>query len=275
MYRFNRFNRMNRINRKGSLFVEASIVFPMFLLAVISICTLIRVVGTEENTMRCFAEEGQKTAKELFLTQLDLLPEGYIKEGEVHIDLLEFRTFRRIEKEESLKVKDLQLNRYRQIFNGARDDASVFCSLSYGIEIPLPLMFQRELQFEQRLLFRGFVGADNEGEGLGFDTMETPEGLSTVYVFPRAGEKFHQIDCRIIENYPKLMVLSADLKRKYNPCKLCGAGDLPWGSRVYCFDRSGKVYHKGSCTIVDKYIIGIDRDEAIEKGYTPCFYCGG
>jgi hypothetical protein len=39
--------------------------------------------------------------------------------------------------------------------------------------------------------------------------------------------------------------------------------------------KSGKVFHKGSCTTVDRYVIAIEADEAIEKGYSPCYYCGG
>jgi len=65
------------MNKRGSLFVEASILFPMFLLAILSICVLIRIIGTEENTIRSFAEEGQKIAKEAYVTQLDVMPESY------------------------------------------------------------------------------------------------------------------------------------------------------------------------------------------------------
>ena len=59
------------MDKKGSLLIETAIILPLFLLAILSICILIRIIGTEENMMHSFAEEGKKIAKESYLTQLD------------------------------------------------------------------------------------------------------------------------------------------------------------------------------------------------------------
>jgi hypothetical protein len=39
------------------------------------------------------------------------------------------------------------------------------------------------------------------------------------------------------------------------------------------FAGSGAVYHKGSCFIVDRYVISMDEVDAVKKGYTPCSRC--
>ncbi len=266
------------MNKKGSLFVETAITLPLFFLALLSICVLIRVIGTEENTMRSFAEEGQRVAKEAYLTRLDIIPEGYsveIAEGIAHGTLLELRVLERLKKEESIFLKEPRIDQFEYLFAEKGNTGLIRCSMAYGVPLPLPANFQRKLEFEQSLFFRGFIGAENYNEGMGFDRMEEPDDPETVYVFPRAGERFHQLDCRIIEVFPIELVLSPGVRKRYAPCKLCDADTLPWGSRVYCFDTSGKAFHKGSCTTVERYVIGIDREEAIEKGYSPCAFCGG
>ncbi len=265
------------MNKRGSLFVEAAILFPMFLLAILSICVLIRIIGSEENMVRSLTEEGHKIAKEAYVTQLDFIPESYsieLLEGIVHGTLLEFRMLERLKNEDKL-VKNPRIDRFEYLYAEGHQSGLIHCSIAYDILLPMPLSFHRQPEFEQRLLFRGFIGAENCGEGMGFDSMEEPDDASIVYIFPRAGERFHQLQCRIIEVYPRQMILSPSLRKKYTPCKLCNGDLMPWGSRVYCFDKSGRVYHKGNCTTVERYVVGIDREEAIENGYSPCAYCGG
>lgn len=257
-------------NKKGSLFVETSIILPFFLLAILSIAILIKAIGVEESTMGCFAEEGQRCAKEMYLTQIDESFESY--ETELFQDVIfKHRTLKRLKDHELVELKNINIER----FGFRQDPGIVNYRLSYEIDVPLPLSFRRGLKFEQTLLFRGFIGAENADGGLGFDEMERPDSLSSVYVFPRAGEKYHRFDCRVIDVYPVERILSPEIKRVYRPCKLCNASCLPWGCRVYCFEKNGKVYHRGSCTTVDRYVVEMDKEEAVEKGYTPCLFCGG
>ncbi len=266
------------MNKKGSMFIETALLFPAFLLTVLSLFVLIRLTAVEENTMRAFTEEGQKVSKEAYLTQLEILPESYtieLLEGIAHGTLLELRMLNRLNKEENMDLQDMEVDRFDYMFSEDDKSGLIRCSLSYWVDLSLPLRFQRQLEFEQRLFFRGFIGADRDGEGMGFDVMEDPGDPFTVYIFPRAGERFHQLDCRMIAVYPRETILSPSVRRQYAPCRLCDAASLPWGIKVYCFDTSGKAYHRGSCTIVERYVTGIDREEAIGRGYSPCSYCGG
>jgi hypothetical protein len=241
------------MNKKGSLFVETALILPLFLLAILSICVLIRITAVEENTMRSFAEEAQKIAKEAYLTRLDLNPEepdllpeeselipdgsdliseepdlipaeheDKIVEGLIHGAIFELRILNRL-KEETVSLKDASLNRFEYLYSDEKTSGLIHCGIRYGVELPLPLEFHRQLQFEQRLLFRGFIGVSGDGEGMGFERMETQDDAFTVYVFPRAGERFHQLNCRVIEVYPRETVLSPTIRKQYSPCKICDA----------------------------------------------------
>ena len=64
------------------------------------------------------------------------------------------------------------------------------------------------------------------------------------------------------------------VKKKYKPCPLCTNGSEAAGSTVYVF-RYGGSYHNAGCDSVDKYVIDMDRADAVIKNYSPCSVCGG
>src|SRR5665648_718980 len=43
----------------------------------------------------------------------------------------------------------------------------------------------------------------------------------------------------------------------------------------YYFLKTGEAYHGGECPTVEKYVIEIEKETAVKKGYYPCFKCGG
>ncbi len=251
--------------KRASIFVEAAIVLPVFFVAMISLTLTIRLAAVEANTMECFSSISRDYAKEMYLTG----------RGPAQNYLYESRVKARIEQDEKLNLQNVRVENH---LGGGRvllDSGYVDASLMYEVNIALPLSFSRGISFQEHLAYRGFVGRQKGVEGFGFDEMEKSDNPNAVFVFPRAGERYHKADCRIIKVYPVEKILSPALKKQYKPCRLCKSGDLPYGSRVYCFESTGKVYHKGSCTTVDRYVVEMDRQEAIDKGYTPCAYCGG
>jgi hypothetical protein len=122
---------------------------------------------------------------------------------------------------------------------------------------------------------RAFVGTNNKDEILSFDEMEKDENSVIVWIFPRAGERYHGPECSYINNEPKEVQLVASVRRDYAPCELCKPESVSDGNLVYCFSKSGKAYHLGSCFLVERYVIPIDEDEAKGQGYSSCSKCGG
>ncbi len=141
---------------------------------------------------------------------------------------------------------------------------------SYTVSVPLPV-FARTVRFREILLARPFVGREPEEGPLGTEALENED--ETVWVFPRRGERYHKKECRIVTVYPFERILSASLRRRYGPCSNCHPESLVNGTPVYVF-ATGDVYHRRSCASVTRYVIPMSGEQATEKGYTPCSYCG-
>jgi hypothetical protein len=122
---------------------------------------------------------------------------------------------------------------------------------------------------------RAFVGTTASGDKMPLSELEDGGDSNIVWVFPRAGEKYHAEKCSVIKNHPKEMLLSSRIRRSYKSCKLCKPADAADGSLVYVFPAAGEAYHLGDCFIVERYVISMDRQDAREKGYTACAKCGG
>jgi len=142
----------------------------------------------------------------------------------------------------------------------------------FTVKIPLPLLAGRRIEFQEVLRYRGFTGLKTEGTPMTFPEMEEEGTDGIVWVFPRRGERYHKRECRIVTVYPEERLLSEKLKRTFRPCENCDPAALEPGSPVYCFP-SGSVYHKESCTAVERYVIPMNLQQAEEKGYTACSYC--
>ena len=148
-------------------------------------------------------------------------------------------------------------------------------SVSFETPLKLPRIFRENIGGERTALSRAFVGASQSGAVKPFSEMEQDDGSGAVWIFPKAGERYHKQDCSYIANNPREVLLDRNVRRLYDPCKLCKPGDGRDGSLVYCFETSGKAYHTGDCYIVDRYVIKVSKDDAEKQGYTPCSKCGG
>ena len=142
-------------------------------------------------------------------------------------------------------------------------------TVSYSLTLPLPVV-GRTLRFREFLLAHPFTGEAPEDGPLGEEALE--EDGDAVWVFPRRGERYHIKECRIVTVYPFEGILSASLRRKYEPCSNCHPESLPNGTPVYVF-TTGSVYHRRSCASVTRYVVPMAEEQAKEKGYTPCSYC--
>ncbi|MDD4582957.1 MAG: hypothetical protein PHR60_02070 [Eubacteriales bacterium] len=255
-----------RNEKKGSVILEASLILPLFLLAMLSLICLIRMVGIEENVMHVYSREAVKIGKEAYVETAGDWITGAIFSIRIHDQ---------IEKTENKSISGLQLKNFKYLYENEGLSDLICGDLSYNITIPLPLKFGRVLEFEDRLVFRGFVGSDNIYGHMDFSRMEQEEEEGLVYVFPRAGEKYHKVNCSYIVVCPREVLLSAQVKKRYTPCRFCRPDELCNGSKVYCFEKAGTAYHRGSCIFVERYVILIEKEKAIEEGYTPCKKCGG
>ncbi len=250
-----------RRNSRGFLTVEAAIFLPIFIVGVLTFAYLIKFMSVEEAVFHSMTDEARVLSAEagknplgapLFV--LGLKDRVYDENGD-HISAVDIDQFL-----------------YLYPAHGMTDMISL--DLNYEVNIKLPVQFRKSLPVSESLMFRGFVGRKEPADPLPFGEMEKEEKSDPVWIFPRSGERFHGENCTYITSEPKQLSMSAQIRRNYEPCSICDSRDLPDGSLVYCF-RTGQSYHTGDCPLVDKYVIQIEREEAIEKGYTACLKCGG
>ena len=248
---------MNRNTKKGFLSLEAALFVPVFVIAVLTFGYLIKVAVAEENIMHIMADEARKIGAYSYNIKAAPLYE-YGLSARLH--------------EENKEAHDVNVESFRYMYGYSGMEDLIGVRVSCNIRIKLPIVFHDSVDVTDTLLFRAFTGREFIPETR-FDDMEEEQESHIVWVFPVAGERYHEIDCGYIKVAARQGVLNAAVKKNYKPCALCGASGLPLGSVVYYFESSGEAYHNGSCFIVDRYVISMEEADAVKKGYTPCSKC--
>lgn len=109
----------------------------------------------------------------------------------------------------------------------------------------------------------------------------------TIVYITRTGKKYHTGDCRYLSRSKIPITLKDAVQRGYTPCSVCGppkikvekpkiekpkAVDRSASITVY-ITRTGKKYHRGSCSYLRRSKIPISLKDAVARGYTPCSRC--
>jgi hypothetical protein len=249
---------MNRNTKKGFLSVEASIFVPIFVIAVLTLGYLIKVAFISESIMHAMADEAQRLSMYSYSIQSSLS----------FGDRLTTRLYN-----ENRDIDDTGVETFWYLFNHAGKEDLIGIRVSSNIKIKLPIVFHDSVDISDTLLLRAFTGREFAPENANYDDMEEEQESRIVWVFPTAGERYHENSCGYIEVAARQAVFTYAIKTRYDPCKLCDASRIGIGSVIYYFDNSGAVYHVGSCFIVDRYVSSLDIEDAERRGYTPCSKC--
>ena len=245
-------------NKIGSYILEASIIIPAVVLAFVILLSIVPVIRVAGNSLFSMGDE-LKTAG---------MRAAFIKEP-ASLPLL---TKSRLSKENS-GVGNIHISNYGYLYEerGVKDLLSIGVSVNYsGIN---PMGSWSVFRINQRVMSRAFTGLDRSNDG-GSD-LESYEDSHVVYVFPRAGEKYHNRSCPFLNPACEKVFLTSSIKSKFNSCRHCKSSSASLGDQVFCFFNEGKVYHLGTCSSVDKYYVAMEKKEAEGKGYGPCMSCGG
>ena len=256
--------RIQRNINKGMIAVETAIFLPLFVIGILTIGYLLKFCMVSEGVHHALTDESHRIMAEA--------PFPDIREQEI---------IRRVESESRGEAKNVRIGKFSwMLLPGVSKGGRVYTdligiSVTFDTPLKLPRLFRSEVSGERTALCRAFVGASQSGAVKPFDEMEQNDGGGTVWIFPRAGEKYHGQHCSYIENNPREVLLDGSVRLLYSPCKLCKPAGKRDGTLVYCFEKSGRAYHTGECTVVDRYVIEIGKEDAEKQGYTPCSKCGG
>jgi hypothetical protein len=241
--------------------VEAAIFLPIFIIGVLTFAYLIKFLSVQEGIFHSFADEARAICAEAPVNPLSA-------------PLLEPKLKGRIYTQNGDLVCNVDVDHFLYLYPSHGMTGLISMDLNYDVDIKLPLPFYDKLPVSESLIFRGFIGKEEAMDPLSFEEMEKKNDSDLVWIFPRAGGRYHGEDCTYIQSEPRQMILTNQIRAKYDPCGICDSADLPGGSLVYCF-KTGHSYHTGDCPIVDKYVISVEKENAIKRGYTPCSKCGG
>ncbi len=254
-------NRYYEFNKKGFLTIEAAIFLPIFIIGVLTFAYLIKFMSVQEAAFHSFTDEARVLGSESSINPLAA-------------PFFELKLKDRIYDENGSDISNVNLQHFLYLYPAHGMTDMISMDLNYDVNIKLPIPFYKRIPVSESLLFRGFVGKKGNGDPLPFEEMEKEKESDLVWVFPRAGGRYHGESCTYITSEPRQMTLSIQIRRRYDPCSTCDASDFPDGTLVYCF-KTGDSYHVGSCPIVDKYVISIEKEVAVRRGYTACSKCGG
>jgi len=239
---------------------------PLFIIGILTIGYLLKFCMVSEGVHHSLADEAHK-----IMSQSSVLP--YPAFGGQDI-------VKRIDSESRGELRNVSVSRFLYRVPGfsktGREYTDLIAiSVSFDTPVKLPALFRNTVAGERTVLCRAFTGTEQHGPVKPFSEMEQNDGGDTVWVFPRAGERYHDEHCPYIENNPREVLLDRNVRAHYTPCKLCKPDGCRDGTLVYCFETSGHAYHTGECTLVDRYVIEISKEDAEKQGYTPCSKCGG
>lgn len=247
--------------KRGFITIEAAILLPVFFIGVLTFAYLIKLVTIQEAVVHTMTDEARKASAEAPLYPINPFYESTL--------------LTRISQEHPAEIEAMYPRDFRYLVRMDGNDGMIAMDVDYEVKLNLPIRFYSSLPLRERLVFRGFIGAEQGWVPMTFEEMERDEQSHQVWIFPRAGGRYHREDCTYIAVEPREMVLSSAIRKQYSSCEICRPEALGNGNLIYCFTRAGKAYHQGSCPTVDRYVIAVEKDEAIERGYTSCLKCGG
>ncbi len=244
---------------KGFYTLEAAIFLPLVILAVLSLGYFMRIYGGWEQCLYTAVNESSKSSMKAY--------------GGVSPQMIKYDIEKRLA-EDGKGFDKAEISRVRVMYREGGMDSLTSYSINAETKLKLPLGFESDFKFGTKIKYRNFVGVRGKSSGMGSDLLEKEDDVDAVWIFPQSGKRYHRKQCTYVTALPTKYILDGRLKKKYDPCSICDSQSMASGSTVYCFD-SGDVYHRGTCRVIKRKVISIDKKEAESKGYTPCSKCGG
>ncbi|HWQ78333.1 MAG TPA: hypothetical protein VN381_05935, partial [Anaerovoracaceae bacterium] len=256
-----------RRDKRGFLTVEAAIFLPLFIVGVLTFAYLIKFMSVEEAVFHSFTDEARVLSAEAGRSPLEV--PFFVKQLDFEASLKD-----RVYDENGDNISTVDIDQFLYLYPIPGMTGMISMDLNYEVNVKLPIPFRKSLPVSESLMLRSFIGREEAADPLPFEEMEREKRSDPVWIFPRSGERYHGENCTYITSEPKQLIMSVQIRRNYEPCSICDSRGLPDGSLVYCF-RTGGSYHTGECPLVDKYVVQIEKEAAVEKGYTACLKCGG
>ena len=248
------------IKKNGFVTLEAAILLPIFIIGILTIGYLMKFIYAQENILYTICDESKQISKSAYI--IEVAP------------FFALALEKRLEMENQ-NIDDVETEDYKYLYSSEGLDGLIRYEASYWMDIKFPIKLYDGLPGKETVVFRGLIGSRKVADTTGFDEMEKEKTSDKVWIFPTAGKRYHKRDCPYIAVLPTEAVLTDDIERKYHSCPICDSKNLGIGNLIYYFEKTGEAYHTGKCPTVEKYVIEIEKETAVKKGYYPCSKCVG
>ncbi len=267
----------------GSLTVEASFAFPIFLFAVFALISIFRFIGAEYEVEHAVFTAARNITEFGSLADVaeELFPDVGGIAGKIVDETVIGTAVRRELGEDVLGLVDG--GTWGLSFSGSElfKDDKIRIRCSYTLQVPF-FFFGEALGIpvSHSVTYRYFNGHDvplvlAEAEG------EPDEEDNTEYVYvTETGSVFHiSNNCSAIKISKREMIYgSLESARntgggKYKPCEKCAKGNPP--GVVYVTDSGDRFHYKKDCSALKRTVTRIAKEDALKKGYRACKRCSG
>lgn len=245
-------------NKKGSYILEATISLPIFMIACIVLSSIVLMFSCVEDGNFIIANELRKSAAEaMYANTSALIPARVSTQLRKHSQV------------QSTGIKDFA---YRS--SNSINDELIYLSIRMNMTAENPLNLASEASYDVSLVTRAYVGKKRNTGNMSEAEMMSAESDS-VYIFPKRGEKYHSSGCTFLRAASRSSALTSGIKDKYSPCPICHSSKAGEGALIYYFPSDGESYHLPGCSTLQRNYIEIEKNVALERGYTACSKCGG
>lgn len=294
---------------KGSLTVEAALVFPIFLFAITAILYFIQIINIQERLQQGITQMALDTSKYAYVYQY--VKEYKADEKENNKDNIHYKesssTIKKVKKEDSTEafiatsidsiyfkmmlpkyvdekvmnhscIKDGMSGIHTFMSSFMKDGEDIDIILTYTIKIPIPIPSLKEIPLIQRVRLRGFCGRKYEEENNETETEINEETDETYVYITETGTVYHtdencshlRLSIEVVE-FTMVEELRNEYGGKYYPCNLC-LDEKEVSNHSVFIAKTGDRYHKDiNCSGLKRTVFTINIKDVGDR--TLCSRC--
>lgn len=253
---------------KGSLTVEASLVLPLFIAAIVALLFFIQAVRINVHIQKAVYNQTMRVAGYAYYVNVanppvaveNILEAEYIKYSIINELGTEFMN-------NPYMVNNQ--NAFSLNFTNILDEGIIDVALQYKLKVPFDILGVGEVPFVARARCKTWAGADTD---------KTEWDTEMVYV-TKYGEVYHNNkSCTFIKSdvkrcsKAKAVTLVNESGERYKPCSLCSEGHASYVVPVYYTKYGNRFHVNENCGNLKSNVFSIEKDNAVKK-YRPCSKC--
>lgn len=246
-------------NKRGSYLVEATLMLPIFMIAIMVMSSIISAYSCIEDANYISANHLRKSAAVASkMNVYTAVPRQIGSElNSNHSQVDGFIVSSAVYRKNKLGI-----------------DEVIAIDANMKLNTKNPIGFNAEANYRLKTITRAYVGRVRENTHMTVEDF-AGEGDKPVYIFPKRGEKYHNKGCTYMNSKVTSTTLTHGLRKKFNPCPVCKSKKAKIGTSVYYYPVEGECYHLNGCRVMERNYIEITKKIAERRGYTPCSKCGG